>query len=152
MRDDDDGRALVDLLQGSPMRIHQSTDFATLAWRKLLINAVANPITALTLQRLAVFHRDDIKTLSLAVLEEAVAVGRADGAALAPDEAARTLALLLTYPGDGGTSMYFDRLAGRGSEVEALTGAIVGSGRRHGLQTPFNGMLLALLRAASDTV
>ena len=75
-------------------------DFVTLAWRKLLINAVASPVTALTLQRQAVLRRPDVQTLCLAVLEEAIAVGRAEGAKLAADEAARTLATLFTFSGE----------------------------------------------------
>jgi 2-dehydropantoate 2-reductase len=148
--DDPDGQAFAGLLDGSPLRVLRSADFATLAWRKLLINAVANPITALTLQRQAVFRREDVKALCLAVLEEAAAVGRADGASFAADEAARTLATLLTYPAEAGTSMYFDRLAGRAFEVEALTGAIVVRGERYGIPTPLNAALLTLLRASSD--
>jgi 2-dehydropantoate 2-reductase len=150
VRDDDDGRAFAALLTGTPLRIELSDDFATLAWRKLLINAVANPITALTLQRQAVFRREDVYALCLAVLEEAAAVGRADGARLEPDEAARTMRTLLTYPAEAGTSMYFDRLAGRPLEIDALTGAIVAAGERHGIPTPLNGTLLTLLRAVSD--
>ncbi|MGY4263669.1 2-dehydropantoate 2-reductase [Bradyrhizobium sp. USDA 4519] len=127
-----------------------SADFTTLAWRKLLLNAVANPITALTLQRQAVFRRADVKALCRAILEEAANVGRADGAQLAPDEAELMLATLLTYPPDAGTSMYFDRVAGRPFEADALTGAIVAAGERHGVPTPLNGLLLTLLRATSD--
>ncbi|TAM88587.1 MAG: 2-dehydropantoate 2-reductase [Candidimonas sp.] len=150
VRNDADGRDFAGLLAGTPMRVLLSADFATLAWRKLLINAVANPITALTLQRQAVFRREDIKDLCLAVLREAVEVGRADGARLDDDEAARIMATLLTYPADAGTSMYFDRLGGRALEVEALTGAIVSRGKQLGVATPLNGMLLSLLRAVSD--
>src|SRR5580704_3114785 len=80
--------------RGAPLRIVFSDDFLTLAWRKLLINAVANPITALTLQRQAVLRRPDIQHLCKAVLDEAAAVARADGARLAEDEAARTMATL----------------------------------------------------------
>jgi len=148
--DDADGRAFAQLLDGTPLRVLLSHDFRTLAWRKLLINAVANPITALTSQRQAVFRRDDIKALCLAILDEAVAVARADGAELTEDEALRTLSTLLTYPPEAGTSMYFDRLAARGLEVEALTGAIVAAGQRLRIATPLNGALLALLRAVSD--
>ena len=126
-----------------------SSDFATLAWRKLLINAVANPVTALTLQRQAVFRRADVHALCIAILDEAVAVARADGARLADDESERTMATLLTYPPEAGTSMYFDRLAGRALEVEALTGAIVAAGERLDLQ-PAQRKLPTLLRAASD--
>ncbi len=148
--DDPHGRAFAELLEGTPMRVLRSPDFNTLAWRKLLINAVANPITALTLQRQAVFRREEVKTLCLAILDEAAAVGRADGARLGADEAEKILATLLTYPADAGTSMYFDRLGGRPLEVEALTGAIVTAGERHQVPTPLNRMLLTLLRASGD--
>jgi len=46
--------------------------------------------------------------------------------------------------------MYFDRLAGRSLEAEALTGAIVAAGQRHGIATPLNRALLTLLSAISD--
>lgn len=150
VRDDADGRMFAHLLDGTSMRILRTADLDTLAWRKLLINSVANPITALTLQRQAVFRREDIKALCHAVLEEATAVGRADGARLESDEADRILATLLTYPAEAGTSMYFDRLAGRPFEVEALTGTIVKVGEQYQIPTPLNKMLLTLLRAVSD--
>lgn len=148
--DDANGRAFAQLLEGTPLRVRLSDDFRTLLWRKLLINAVANPVTALTSQRQAVFRREDIKALCLAILDEAVAVARADGAHLDEDESMQTLLTLLTYPPDAGTSMYFDRLAGRSLEVEALTGAIVAAGARLKIATPINSALLAMLRAVSD--
>jgi 2-dehydropantoate 2-reductase len=149
-RDDADGRDFVELFAGTPMRMLLSRDFDTLVWHKLIINSAANPVTALTLQRLAVLRRADIKALCLEISEEAVAAGRADGASLSADEAARTLATVLTYPPEAGTSMYFDRLAGRPLEIEALTGAIVAAGERHSVPTPLNRLLLTLLRAVSD--
>jgi 2-dehydropantoate 2-reductase len=144
---DTDGRAFADLLDGAQLTILHTETFATLAWRKLLINAVANPITALTLQRQAVLRHPDVAQLCRAVLDEAVAVARADGVVLRDDEAARTLAALETFSGELGTSMYFDRLAGRALEVEALTGAIVAVAERRGVAAPLNRALLALLRA-----
>ncbi len=148
--DDADGRAFARLFAGTALRVQLCADFATLIWRKLLINAVANPITALTLQRQAVLRRADIEDLCLAILAEAVAVGRAEGVRLADDEPQRALATLFTFSGELGTSMYFDRLAGRQLEVDALNGAIVAAGARHGIATPLNRALLVLLRAVSD--
>ena len=148
--DDPDSRGLGRLLDGTPMRVQVSADFHTLAWRKLLINAVANPVTALTVQRQAVFRRPDIAALCIAVLDEAVAVGRADGAKFASDEAARTMATLLTYPPEAGTSMYFDRLANKALEIAAITGFIVDAGDRLGVPTPLNRAMLTLLGAVSD--
>jgi 2-dehydropantoate 2-reductase len=148
--DDADGRAFAELLEGTPLSVKLTADFKTQAWRKLLINAVANPMTTLTGRRQEVLRRPDIHALCLAVLEEAVAAARAEGAVLAEDEPARVMATLLTFPPEVGTSMYFDRLAGRTLEVEALTGAIVAAGERLGVPTPLNGALLTLLRAVSD--
>lgn len=150
--DDEPGRAFVDLFDGTPLRIIRSGDFATLAWRKLLINAVANPITALTLRRQAVLRRPDVQELCRGILDEAVAVARAEGVKLAEDETARTIATLENFSGELGTSMYFDRLAGRRLEAEALTGAIVAAGDRHGMAMPLNRALLTLLRAINDAI
>ncbi len=150
--DNEPGRAFVNLFEGTPLRIIRSGDFATLAWRKLLINAVANPITALTLQRQAVLRRPDVQELCRAILDEAVAAARAEGVKLAEDETARTIATLENFSGELGTSMYFDRLAGRRLEAEALTGAIVAAGDRHGMAMPLNRALLTLLRAINDAI
>jgi 2-dehydropantoate 2-reductase len=144
------GEDFAHLFEGTRMRVLCSPDVHTLAWRKLLLNASANPISALTLRRNAVFRRDDIQALCLAVLDEAAAVGRADGARLAGDEAAQMMRTLLTYPPDAGTSMYFDRLAGRPTEIEAVTGAVVAAGERLGVPTPLNRMALTLLRAINE--
>jgi 2-dehydropantoate 2-reductase len=147
--DDTNGQAFAALFEGTPLRTLLSGDFKTLLWRKLLVNAVANPVSALTLQRNAVFRRDDVKALCLALLEEAAEVGRADGAQLADDEAAQAMARLTAIPPDAGSSMYFDRLAGRPLEIDALTGAVVEAAERHRVPTPLLRMLLTLTRAVA---
>ncbi|HVC61041.1 MAG TPA: 2-dehydropantoate 2-reductase [Acetobacteraceae bacterium] len=144
------GRDFAQVLDGSNLSVLLSDDFATLAWRKLLLNVVVNPVTALTLQRQAALRHDAVHALCLEILDEAVTVARADGARLDGDEAARIMATLLSYSPELGTSMYFDRLAGRSLEIEALTGAIVTAAERHGIRVPVNRTLLALLRAVSD--
>ena len=148
--DGDDGRALAALMEGTPLRVLVAADFATRAWRKLLVNVVANPITALTLQRQGVLRHPDVYALGLAVLEEAAAVARADGVPLADDVAERTMATMTSHAPELGTSMLFDRQAGRPVEIEALNGAVVAAGERHGIATPLNRMLLALLRAVNE--
>ncbi|WP_149541308.1 2-dehydropantoate 2-reductase [Siccirubricoccus phaeus] len=148
--DDAHGRDFAALFRGSLLSAQQAADFPVLAWRKLLLNIVANPLTALTRQRQRVLRRPDIRALGLALLEEAVAVGRAEGVALAPEEAASVWATLMTFPEEAGTSMYHDTMAGKSLEAEALTGYVVAAGERHAMPTPLNRAMLALLRAASD--
>ena len=148
--DDELGRSFAQLLAGTPITVLLSSDIKTLIWRKLLGNAIANPITALTRQRQAVLRRSEVRELALGVLAEAIAVARADGVQLAPDETEQALRTLYSYPPEAGTSMYFDTMAGRPLEIEALTGAIVAAGERYGIATPLNCALLALARAVSD--
>jgi 2-dehydropantoate 2-reductase len=148
--DDADGQDFARLFDGTSLRVLLSSDFRTLAWRKLLLNAVANPISALTLQRNGVFLRDDIQALCHALLAETIAVAQADGAKLAADEAEQVIGRLHAVPADAGSSMYFDRMAGRPLEIDALTGAVVATGARHGIATPLNQMLLTLARAARE--
>jgi 2-dehydropantoate 2-reductase len=148
--DDALGRGFTELLAGTPITVLKTGDFKTLIWRKLLINAVVNPITALTRQRQAVMRRSDVHEFALGVLAEAIGVARAEGARLAADEAEQTLKTLYTYPPEAGTSMYFDTMAGRPLEIEALTGAIVAAGDKHGIAVPLNRALLTLARAVSD--
>jgi 2-dehydropantoate 2-reductase len=45
--------------------------------------------------------------------------------------------------------MLEDRLAGRPTEHEEITGAVVRAGDRHGVDVPLNRAILALLAAAS---
>jgi 2-dehydropantoate 2-reductase len=148
--DDAGGRAFAALAAGTPLRVLVEPDFVTLKWRKLLLNAVANPITALTMQRQGVLRRPDIHALCLDVLDETVKVARADGATLPDDEPRLAMERLLQFSPELGTSMYFDRMAGRSFEVEALTGAVVAAGERHGIATPLNRVFLALLRAINE--
>lgn len=47
---------------------------------------------------------------------------------------------------DASPSMRLDHLAGRRSEVDVINGAVVDLGRRHGIETPYNETLCAILR------
>jgi 2-dehydropantoate 2-reductase len=66
---------------------------------------------------------------------------------LSERDADEVLALHQTYDIHGGTSMLYDRLAGRALEHEYLTGAIVQMAERYGVPVPRNRMILTLLRA-----
>jgi 2-dehydropantoate 2-reductase len=143
------GARFAELMAGSPVPAFEDPDFHTAAWRKLLSNVVSNPITALTLRRLDVMSEPDIVVLVRQLLTEAIAVGAADGASFAPDELARSSRVYEQYMGNGtrgGSSMLYDRLAGRPMEHEFITGVIVALGARYGVATPYNQVILALLR------
>ncbi|WP_231371122.1 oxidoreductase [Cryocola sp. 340MFSha3.1] len=129
--------------------VELSTDFASVAWRKLLQNAVAG-LMVLTGRRAGMFRRDDIAGLALDYLHECLAVARAEGAALDDDVPAQLLARFQSFPADLGTSILADREAGRPLEWDARNGVVQRLGRAHGIPTPISDVVVPLLAAASD--
>ena len=144
------GRELAAVFDGTDASVVETDDFTTAMWRKLVSNVTASPLTALTRQRLGVMHRADIQRLAIGLAEECLRVGRAAGAAVDPaDAASMVLGMTRTNP-QMGSSMLYDRLAGRDLEHDALTGAVVRVGSELGVPTPLNTAVLALLSAVSD--
>jgi len=132
--------------------VRLTDDFATAAWTKLCVNSAANTVTALTGRRLEVLRRDDVAQLALTIMEEVVAVARADGAEVPDGLPEFTVRRLRGQPPGAGTSMLYDRAAGRRLEHEALIGAVVRIGAEHGVPTPTCATVLPLLAAISDSV
>jgi 2-dehydropantoate 2-reductase len=97
-----------------------------------------------------VLRRADVHALCLDVLAETARVARADGAQLPENEPELAMERLFKFAPELGTSMYFDRLAGRSFEIDALNGAVVAAGKRHGIATPLNRVFLTLLRAINE--
>ena len=145
--DDAAGVALAAELNAGGMRTSTEADLKTVAWAKLLTNITANPLTALTGRRAEVMRDPGIEHIARRIMTEAVAVGRADGAALTDDHVERAVHWLQHVPEGSTTSMREDRLAGRPLESDALTGAVVRAAERHGVEVPANRFVLALLSA-----
>lgn len=144
------GSALVaEVLRGSRCVVDVSADFATVAWRKLLQNAVAG-LMVLTGRRSGMFARDDVGALALAYLSECLAVARTVGAHLDADEPRRVLEKFRAFPADRGTSILADREQGLPLEWDARNGVVQRIGAAHGIPTPISDVLVPLLAAASD--
>jgi 2-dehydropantoate 2-reductase len=140
---------LADLMRGSDVTVELDPDFVTAAWRKLLVNALAD-LMVLTGRRSGMFRRDDIAALSRRYLAECLAVARAEGAKLGDDVVDEIVGLFAKAPEDMTTSMLTDREAHRRLEWDIRNGVISRKGARHGLPTPISDGVVALLAAASD--
>ena len=101
---------------------------------------------------MAVLDVPSVRALTRGLLDEAIEAGRAEGALLEREDADRTLAFYDALPRDGGTSMLYDRLAGRRLEHDLLTGAVVRAAERHGIEVPLNRAILALLEGLDFTL
>src|SRR6476620_8995999 len=145
----DGAHTLVDLLRDTDVTVELDPDFVTAAWRKLLVNALAD-LMVLTGRRSGMFRRDDVAALSRRYLAECLAVARAEGATFGDDVIDEIVGLFAKAPEDMTTSMLTDREARRQLEWDIRNGVISRKGARHGLPTPISDGLVALLAAASD--
>jgi 2-dehydropantoate 2-reductase len=131
----------------APLRVRGTDDVLTATWSKLLANVVANPLTALTLRRVDVLAEPDMAELARGVLREAWAVARAVGAQVDYDLVDEIVGTVGQYGAATGSSMLYDRLAGRPMEHSYITGEVVRHGRRLGIPVPLNTAVLTLLDA-----
>jgi 2-dehydropantoate 2-reductase len=133
---------------GSFLRIEPVADFTTAMWVKLVYNAVV-AIEALTGRRAEVFSDLVIRRLARDLAAECAAVARAAGAVLPDGFADEVVDHLAALPPDHGTSILYDRQAGRPLEWDARNGVITRIGASHGVPTPISDVLVPLLAASS---
>lgn len=117
-------------------------------WRKLIFNAATNPIGALTgLTHGRVCEDPALRALVSALVDEGKAVAAAQRIEL--DEDPETLIDYAARPDvayDHKASMLQDVEAGRETEIDFLNGGVVRFGREHGVPTPLNDAVTALIK------
>jgi 2-dehydropantoate 2-reductase len=140
---------VLSALSGTRCSVDVAADFTSVAWRKLLQNAVAG-LMVLAGRRAGMYSRADIAGLALAYLQECLAVARAEGATLGDEVPQEIVDAFRGYPADLGTSILADRQAGRPLEWDSRNGIVQRCGRSHGIATPISDLVVPLLAAASD--
>ncbi|WP_413732147.1 oxidoreductase [Sodalis sp. RH20] len=142
-------KRVADALSGTRCAVEQSADFISIAWRKLLQNAVAG-LMVLANRRAGMFSREDITELALAYLRECLTVARAEGAVLDDNVPQEIVNGFHHAPADLGTSILADRQANRPLEWDIRNGVIQRYGRSQGIPTPISDVLVPLLAAGSE--
>jgi len=142
-------KRVADALSGTRCAVELSADFLSVAWRKLLQNAVAG-LMVLANRRAGMFSREDISELALAYLRECLAVARAEGAVLNDSVAQVIVDNFRRSPADLGTSILADRQANRPMEWEIRNGVIQRYGHAHGIPVPISDVVVPLLAAGSE--
>ena len=117
-------------------------------WRKLIFNAATNPIGALTgLSHGRVCEDPALRALVSTLVDEGKAVAAAQGIEL--DEDPEELIDYAARPDvayDHKASMLQDVEARRETEIDFLNGGVVRFGREHGVPTPLNEAITALIK------
>ncbi|MCB1744286.1 MAG: 2-dehydropantoate 2-reductase [Gammaproteobacteria bacterium] len=126
-------------------RIEIVPDFVSALWSKLVLNAVGGAICSLVLRPLGAMAEPAVQDLARALIEEVVAVGRAEGARFDDDVVERTIAHFSGPIAEHWTSIAVDRREGRALEWDVRNAVVGRIGRRHGIATPMNDAMTALL-------
>ena len=142
-------KCVAEALSGTRCAVELSADFLSVAWRKLLQNAVAG-LMVLANRRAGMFSRGEVTELALAYLRECLAVARAEGAALDDGVAQEIVDNFQRAPADLGTSILADRQANRPLEWDIRNGVVQRYGRARGIPTPISDVLVPLLAAGSE--
>jgi 2-dehydropantoate 2-reductase len=128
-----------------PVRI--AADVRAELWTKLLVNCAYNAISALaqaSYGRLAA--RPEIVELQRGAVREVVAVAAAEGIALDLDAALAAMErIAVAMPGQLSSTAQ-DVARHKSSEIDHLNGVVARLGRVHGIATPINATLLALVK------
>ncbi len=147
--DSQHGRQVQASLADTFCAVELAADFRSVAWRKLMQNALAG-LMALTGRRSGMFRRDDLAELSRRYLWECLSVARAEGAVLDDEVPDQILDRFQSNPADMGTSVLADREAGRPLEWVTRNSIIARLGAVHGIPTPVSDVVVPLLAATSD--
>lgn len=132
-----------ELLRGLPIQVEASRDIRRDLWTKLLVNSVINPLSVLLQARNRTVAQERFDAMKAAILAEGIAVARAEGVELQVD--APFVNRFISS--DNLTSMLQDFRRGRASEIDFINGAVVRLGREHGIATPVNEFVVALIQA-----
>ncbi len=141
------GGEVLDLWRRGGMPVEHVGDIDTYVWRKLAINAVINPLSAL----LGVPNGEllPLMTIARGLVEEVVQVATREGQHLELEETLAKVEASMQQTARNTSSMLQDIHAGRQTEIDWINGAIVERGARHGLAVPRHRQLLELVRFAA---
>lgn len=115
-------------------------------WEKLYVNVGANAISAITqMSNGEIVELPGLTAVLEAAIREAEAIAHHIGIRTGGDPVAHTLAVMRDAAGNR-TSMLQDVSRGRRTEIDALNGKICELGRVHGVPTPVNDTLTALVK------
>lgn len=139
-------RALDDA--GIPARVHEPASAraeAQVLWSKLVrLNALACTTSAFDRLLGEIRSTPELRAELVGAIEESCAVARAEGAEIAPADALRELT---DAHATLGSSMQRDIAAGRTPELDAIPGAVLRAGARHGIACPTIERLVAMAAA-----
>ncbi|MDN4594956.1 ketopantoate reductase family protein [Polycladomyces subterraneus] len=139
-------RSFIDRVDRRWCPVALEDDIQPRIWRKLIINSVINPLTALLeIENGELLRLPDAVALIREALEEGVAVVRAKGFRLEVDDIFNEVKVVCEKTATNRSSMYQDLMRGQLTEIDWINGGIVKEGRAYGIPTPIHETLIRLI-------
>jgi 2-dehydropantoate 2-reductase len=133
------------VLSAAGLDCRVSADIGADVWRKLVINCVVNPITAILGSEVGGIANSQLDPLKRLVIDECVAVAATQGVAFNVDFIQQIDDRF--RPSHNLASMLQDLRRGHPTEIDYLNGAVAALGERHGVDCPVNAALAAIIKA-----
>lgn len=119
-----------------------------MVWNKLMINASSSVLSGvLQTAQGYVAENEDAWNIAQKLIRELCGVATADGWPFYADEQIERIRKHLNAAPGGYTSVYADLKAGRKTEVDVITGAVVDAAHSYGVCAPTHEMMLSLIHA-----
>jgi 2-dehydropantoate 2-reductase len=132
-------RNFVEACRAAGIEARASDDISLDLWAKFVMIVGLSGATALLRAPIGPILADsETRAFLVRLVEETVAVGRAEGVGLPADQAERTLSFMTGLPVDMRASMLDDLERASRIEMPWLSGHVVALGERHGIDTPAN--------------
>jgi 2-dehydropantoate 2-reductase len=139
-----DSRKIVNIFNQCGLKSRLSNNINLEVWNKLVVNCVANPLTALFHIRNCEILEESLRNVRHNIVRECAKVAEAEGIVLPQHLAERIDKQLVHYTNF--SSMYQDLAKGNRTEIDFLNGKIVELGKKHHIQTPLNETLVSFIK------
>jgi len=144
--------AVSELFASAQVAVRISDNVMVELWSKLMVNCAFNAISGLSqLSYGKLAERETIRSTQADVVKEVIAVAKADGVVLSEPEALQTVAHIAVAMAGQKSSTAQDMARHKISEIDHLNGFIVRRGFAHGIATPVNQALYALVKLVESS-
>ena len=139
-------RVIAEAFASSGIPASASSDIVGEVWRKAVVSACINPTTAiLGVANGRLLESSVIRRLLSDVCRECVAVASCEGVHLSARELLNRALKVARDTARNKSSMLQDVEGGRRTEIRQINGAFAALGGRHGIPTPLNDVLAAMI-------
>jgi 2-dehydropantoate 2-reductase len=145
---------IADLFTAAGLQTTVSSNIMQTIWEKLLVNVATGALCAITgLPYGKLYAVPEVEATALAAVAEAMAVAKASGVALTTTDPKQPwLKAAAGLPPEFKTSMLQSLEKGSVTEIDFINGAVVRQGRKYGIPTPVNHVLVACVKGIEATL